>query len=322
VAFTQKIMDPWLWRRSETLTDAVDRCLAGGPGPAPQVSVTPQRVWRFIEADVIPRERELLASSDEHIAGRVRDLQDRARKAGLWALPMPVELGGGGLPLAEYVGTGEIVGRSWFGPFVVGTSNLPAVWMLRRFGSPEVRDHYLPNLAADRCAIELQMGEPDRHPTNPLHVRTVGLSVDGDWIVRGNKASSCAAGESVAAVLCRTENESLLLHRSFSLILVPASAGQQRHGPASGIGEANYRDVRVAKESLVGDRGDGLSVTRLWLRLSGLVDAIHGIGDRTTVRGARWCCPSATAVCARKLYRHPGGPRTAAQRRMPDGRRR
>ena len=70
------------------------------------------RVRKFVEGKVYPVEGILDRRGDEE-ARRVRSgLMEEAKRAGLWALGHPREIGGGGLDFLDYVYVNEIVGRS------------------------------------------------------------------------------------------------------------------------------------------------------------------------------------------------------------------
>ena len=78
------------------------------------------RVQSFINDEVIPQEPVLLAE-DEQAAQVMAALKERARELGLWALGHPSEIGGGGLSLMDFAFLNEVIGRSYFGQFAVGS---------------------------------------------------------------------------------------------------------------------------------------------------------------------------------------------------------
>ncbi|MCB1039735.1 MAG: acyl-CoA dehydrogenase family protein, partial [Acidimicrobiales bacterium] len=72
------------------------------------------RVLAFMTERVEPAEPALHEDGPEAAAVLV-DLQARAKAEGLWALGHPTELGGGGMPFADYVYVNEVQGRSEYG---------------------------------------------------------------------------------------------------------------------------------------------------------------------------------------------------------------
>ena len=80
-----------------------------------------RRIRAFVEAQIMPLEADP-ASFDEHenIASHVLEpLRVAAKAAGLWALTMPQERGGQGLPIVGMAACYEEMNRSIFGPVVL-----------------------------------------------------------------------------------------------------------------------------------------------------------------------------------------------------------
>jgi alkylation response protein AidB-like acyl-CoA dehydrogenase len=90
----------------------------------------------FIDGRVIAVE-PTLDRGDEESARALGELKDEAKALGLWALGHPEEIGGGGLDLVSFVLLNEIIGRSEWGQFAVGSLSMQDAIMLYRFGSPE-----------------------------------------------------------------------------------------------------------------------------------------------------------------------------------------
>jgi acyl-CoA dehydrogenase len=106
------------------------------------------RIEEFIAQVVIPRE------NDTYIAGvddAVRiDLQGAARQAGVWAPPMPVELGGGGFDFISTAILLEEAGYSPLGPLALNCAALDEgnMHLLDKTASPSQRERYLVPLVA------------------------------------------------------------------------------------------------------------------------------------------------------------------------------
>ena len=86
----------------------------------PEIDGIRQRVRAFVEGRIIPLESDP-ASYDEHenIAQPLLErLRGEAKAEGLWALGMPKERGGGGLPMVGLAACYEEMNRSIFGPVV------------------------------------------------------------------------------------------------------------------------------------------------------------------------------------------------------------
>ena len=81
-------------------------------GMTPQVRDVRERVRAFMEEHVYPSEA-LLAREDAEAETLLKDLQARAKAAGLWAPFIGPEAGGTGRGFLPYAYLNEIIGRSF-----------------------------------------------------------------------------------------------------------------------------------------------------------------------------------------------------------------
>ncbi|GHI84018.1 acyl-CoA dehydrogenase family protein [Streptomyces xanthophaeus] len=266
----------------------------------------PQRVAEFVRTRVVPQE-PVLDAGGPAAAAVLRALREEARTSGLWALPLPRELGGGGLTLREYAVHAEAEGASDHGPAALGSAPLLDVRMLARHGSPAVRERWLRPLVTGELRSCYAMTEPGVPGTEPrLTAARAHARPDGSWRVSGRKwFTSGAADAALVTVLARTdgtegdrEGLSLLLVRTdspgFRLV---------RELPVFGAGgqwEIELDGVPVPQDHVVGARGGALAVA----------------GERLqwgrTLRCLRWLGQAQRAfdlMCARAASRTgSGGP--------------
>ncbi|MFF7499602.1 acyl-CoA dehydrogenase family protein [Streptomyces lavendulae] len=244
-----------------------------------------EAVDRFVRTRVIPSETVLDAGGKEAVAALAR-LRTEARAAGLWALPLPAELGGGGLTFRRYAALAEAEGASDHGPAALGSAPLLDVTMLERHGTARVREEYLERLVAGSMRTCYAMTEPDVPGTDPLRTATrAEARADGGWSVSGRKwFTSGAAGADLVTVLARTggaagDREGL------SLLLVPtASPGFRvvRELPvlgAAGQYEIELDRVRVPADHLLGTGGDALAIAGERLALGRTLRCLRWLGQ-------------------------------------------
>ena len=88
---------------------------------SPEVEDLRQRTRAFIETNVLPLESDPQNFSEhENIPlSRLPPLQEKARKAGLWAPQSPKEFGGMALPIVAWAAIYEEAARSLFGPLAI-----------------------------------------------------------------------------------------------------------------------------------------------------------------------------------------------------------
>jgi alkylation response protein AidB-like acyl-CoA dehydrogenase len=264
------------------------------------------RVLAFMVDHVEPAEPALHAGGDES-AALLRDLQARAKADRLWALGHPTELGGGGMPFADYVFVNEVQGRSEYGQLALGTFTLQDSLMLHAHASPSQRERWLVPLVAAEIWPSFAMTEPAVASSDPTQLQTSAV-LDGDeWVITGRKWFTTGANRAAyTTVMCRTEPDAPD-HSAFSMIIVPTDApGYEivRETPVLGIRgghcEVAYNDVRVPADHLLGERGRGFVIAQ------------ERLGPGRIFHAMRWLGQAQRAfdlLCARLVEREAfGGP--------------
>lgn len=224
----------------------------------------------FIDNEVIPAE-SVLATEGPEPAAVLKRLQDTAKARGLWALGHPVELGGGGLPLYEFALVNEIIGRSHHGQLAVGTLSMQDSIMLDLYASPDQRARWLKPLVDGDIRPSVAMTEPEVAGSDPTGIRTTAV-LDGDhWVVNGHKWFTTGASRAAfTTVFARTEGADTAPHRAISAIVVPAGTpGLKIVRPVKTMGSAHgdhceivLDDVRVPRDHLLGERGQGFAISQ------------------------------------------------------------
>ncbi|MGC9537449.1 acyl-CoA dehydrogenase family protein [Streptomyces sp. UG1] len=238
----------------------------------PEVAELRGRVAEFLEKHVYPVESVLMAGG-EHGTTVLRDLEARAKEAGLWALGHPAHLGGGGLSMLEYGYVNEVIGRSEPATQVFGTTTLQTVLMMDPVATEEQRERWiLPSVRGD-LRMAFAMTEPGVSSSDPTQFTTTARLEDGEWVLNGRKWFISAADRSAATiVMCRTESEDVPVHQAFSMIVVPRETPgfnivrdievMGMHGVMSGHFEIEFDDVRVPAASILGERGKGFELAQ------------------------------------------------------------
>ncbi|WP_436762362.1 acyl-CoA dehydrogenase family protein [Streptosporangium sp. V21-05] len=257
----------------------------GAPACPPRVLALRERVAGFVREQVMPHEAELDAGGAPARELLTR-LRHRARAEGLWGLPLPVELGGAGLPLTEYAHVAEAEGASDHGPAVLGSTALLDVTTLAGHADPAVRDLYLPRVASGRLTMCNAMTEPEAPGSEPgLTTTRATQEADGSWTVCGRKWFVTGAGDAdLAAVLARTSGTPPST-TGLSLLLVPTRAPGfrvVRELPVLGAGgqwEIALDAVTVPPDHLLGEAGRGLRVLAERVRLGRLLRCLRWLGQ-------------------------------------------
>ncbi|MHB8467839.1 MAG: acyl-CoA dehydrogenase family protein [Acidimicrobiales bacterium] len=241
----------------------------------------------FIDDEVIPAEPVLREAGLDSLVEMGR-LKDEAKKRDLWALGHPVEIGGGGLGFMEVTFLNEIIGRSFFGQSAVGTWSMQDSIMLNQYATDEQKERWLFPLVAGDIRSSIGMTEPEVAGSDPTLMQATAV-LDGDeWVINAHKWFT--TGANIAAfttVFARTEPEEAGRHKRFSAIIVPTDTpGYEvvRVLPTMGstLGahcEIRLTDVRVPRENLLGERGEGFALAQARLGPGRIFHCMRWLGQ-------------------------------------------
>jgi len=138
--------------------------------------------------------------------------------------------------------------------------------IIASFGSTELKDKWLPGIAAGKLKMAFAITEPDAG-SNTHKVSTTARKIDGGWSIQGAKYWTSGIDESDAVMVVakdpgmETDNG----RSALSLFVMPADAAgisYTRIDAAVKTPERQFSvffdDVRLPEEALVGERGAGL----------------------------------------------------------------
>lgn len=274
------------------------------------------RVLRFVEDHVVPNEPGLDRPWHEALP-LVRELHARAKQAGVWALGHPAEIGGGGMPMRDYLFVNEVVGRSEPAMAILGTNTLQTALLLHKHGTPSMREQLLRPLVDDGHGVSFAVTEPGVASSDPTQLRASARRDGDDWVIDGRKwFTSWVDRSQHVIVMCRTEPEDVPVHRAFSMLVVPTDAPGFRivrdlpvlglHDIGSGHFEIALDAVRVPADALLGPRGAGFTLSQ------------ERLGPGRIYHCMRWLGQAQRAfdmLCRRGNARHTGG-RPLADRQL------
>lgn len=254
--------------------------------PDAQTAELRDRVRAFVDDRVIPAEA-VLDRHDDEARALMLSLQEEAKAAGLWALGLPEEIGGGGLPFMPYVHVNEQVGRSEHAMVALGTHSAQDATMLQLFGTEEQKERWLRPLVRGDIYPSIGMTEPDRAGSDPTQVATVAELDGGEWVITGRKWF--ITGASIAAfttVFCVTDPQAAP-HARHSLIIVPTdSAGYSIERVVPVMGETggmhcelSLNGVRVPARNLLGRRGEAFRMAQARLGPGRIYHCMRWLGQ-------------------------------------------
>jgi alkylation response protein AidB-like acyl-CoA dehydrogenase len=246
-----------------------------------------QRMREFIDERVIPAE-PILERDDAEAAATLQALKEEAKERGLWALGHPSEIGGCGIDLMSFVLLNEIIGRSHWGQWAVGSLSMQDAIMLHSFGTPEQRERWLQPMVRGDIYPSVALTEPEVAGSDPTLIQTRATAEAGEWVINGHKWFTTGADRAAyTTVFCRTEPDDAPPHRAMTMIIVPVGTpGYEivRRVPTMGhvTGshcEIRFEDARVPLANTLGDRGQAFSIAQARLGPGRRFHAMRWLGQ-------------------------------------------
>ncbi|MET0188088.1 MAG: acyl-CoA dehydrogenase family protein, partial [Pseudonocardia sediminis] len=276
----------------------------------------------FVRDEIIPL--ETLDIDRETFARITAPLKEQVKEQGLWAAHLPPELGGGGFGQVSLGLMHEILGQCRYAPGIFGNQAPDSgnAELLAIGGSPEQKERWMHPLLRGEVRSCFSMTEPGAG-ADPTLLSTRAV-LDGDeYVINGHKwFSSNAMNSDFLIVMVVTDPDAAPYQRA-SMIVVPTDTpgvdvvrdipvmdhpeiGGELYG---GHAEVIYRDVRVPKENLVGNPGDGFKLAQ------------QRLGPGRIHHAMRWLGQSRRAfdmLCERAVSRSAGGSRLADKQMVQD----
>jgi acyl-CoA dehydrogenase len=233
-----------------------------------------EQVRAFMEEHVYPNEQALFRE-DEQADALIRDLQGKAKEAGLWAPHLPPEAGGSGSGFIEYAYLNEEIGRSFIAQLLFGCQAPDAGngEILHLFGTDEQKQRFLEPLVSGATRSFFGMTEPEVAGSDPTLLRGRAVREGDEWVIDAHKwFSSGADGAGFGVVMVVTDPDADP-HRRASMILVPTDApGYELVRRVSVMGhegrgwgthcETRFTNVRVPVSNTLGEPGDGFRIAQ------------------------------------------------------------
>ncbi|MBV9655526.1 MAG: acyl-CoA dehydrogenase family protein [Acetobacteraceae bacterium] len=255
----------------------------------PETESLRRRIRDIVNDRLIPLERDP-ASYDEHeniALPLLAELRAEAKAAGIWALGMPRERGGGGLPMTGLAACYEEMNRSIFGP-VVFNGAAPDdgnMRVLETVGTTAQKQRWLQPIVDGTFSSAFAMTEPDGCGSDPSLTYTKATREGDHWRIQGRKHYITGAGAAKHFILiARTSDDA---RRGLSAFLFHADdpgwhivrripiMGPEEHG---GHCELAFENLTIPDENRLMEIGDGLRVTQVRLGPARLTHCMRWTG--------------------------------------------
>lgn len=258
---------------------------------SPEIDALRLRIRAFVADHILPVEADRSAY-DEHdniTDDALKALRSKARAAGLWALQMPKERGGLGLPVVGMAACYEEMNRSIFGP-VVFNSAAPDdgnMILLNKVGTEAQKDRWLQPIIDGKVRSAFVMTEPaPGSGSDPAGMMATRAEKKGDrWVVHGRKWFITGAGAAEHFILiARTSDDprkgltAFLYHRDqpgWRIERRIPIMGPEEHG---GHCELVFDGLEIPDENVLMTVGDGLKATQIRLGTARLTHCMRWTG--------------------------------------------
>jgi len=230
-----------------------------------------------------------------------QDFFDAMVDVGVVGMLSPDEYGGGGASIEDAALALEAIAASGAGINGCSTVHLSMFgWHpLVVHGTPELKQKYLPRVAAGEIHVAFSVTEPDAG-SDTGRIATRAIPTEDGWVLRGRKVWMTKAGQSSAAlVLARTTPIDQVKRPidGLSLFAVDLDPEYVDMAPISKMGrnavasyDVAFDDLPIPRENLVGEEGrgfrtilDGLNPERVLVAAEAI-----GLGRAALARGVSY----------------------------------
>ena len=257
---------------------------------SPELEDLRKRVGAFVEEHVLPLEAdpENFSEHENIPLKRLAPVQDKAKKAGLWAPQSPKEFGGMALPITSWAVMYEEAARSIFGALALNcmAPDDGNMSLLARIGTPAQKEWWLRPIVDGKVKSAFAMTEPaPGGGSDPSMIRTFAERQGRKWVIRDRKWFITGAGEAANfIVVARTSDDkrrgltAFLFHRDqpgWRVVRRIAIMGPEEHG---GHCELEFDGLEVDDDNVLLGVGDGLKVTQIRLGPARLTHCMRWLG--------------------------------------------
>lgn len=234
------------------------------------------QIEEFVKNELYPLESaDILIENFSKIEPVLQEKRQLVKKAGLWGLALPKDMGGMGLTLCEFGQLSEYLAKTPFGHYVFNTQapDIGNMELMHKYAPHHLHKQYLAPLANGDIRSCFSMTEPEFAGSNPVRMAATAVKDGNDYIINGHKWFTTSADGAAFAIVMAITNPEAVPHKQASQILVPLDAKGYRlirnipimgHSGDSWLSHAEvvYENVRVPQSNLIGEEGAGFMLAQ------------------------------------------------------------
>jgi acyl-CoA dehydrogenase len=257
----------------------------------PDIENYRRRIHAFVSEHILPLEehREDWGAGENINVEVLKPLQDKVKKAGLWALQMPKASGGQGLGPIAMAACYEEMNRSIFGPvaFNCAAPDDGNMMVLNKVATDAQKQRWLQPIIDGKVRSAFVMTEPaPGSGSDPAGTMKTTATRDGDhWVIHGDKWFITGAGIAEHfIIIARTSDDprrglsAFMFHRDdpgWEILRRIPILGPEEHG---GHCELRFDGLKIPDENRLMEVGDGLKLTQIRLGAARLTHCMRWLG--------------------------------------------
>ncbi len=238
----------------------------------------------FIRDHVIPVEREVIVDGRLVDDSLRRDLQKKAKEAGVFGPLSEVRHGGLGLDTRAQARVLEAAGASLLGPLAVNGSapDDGNIHLLTHAATPEQQERYLAPLAAGEIRSCIAMTEPAPGAgSDPSMLNTTAEKTDSGWVINGAKhftTGAVGAGFTICVASTTAGPTMFLVDQDNPGLQVGRRMPTLDRSVPGGHCEVDFVNCEVPDDAVLGEVGRGMEYAQVRLAPSRLLFCMNWLG--------------------------------------------
>ena len=212
-----------------------------------------ETVRNFVDNEVIP-----VADEMEHRDEFPDKIVEQMKEMGLFGVTIPADFGGLGQPLTIYALIVAELSRGWMSLSGIMNTHFMTGYLIRKHGTEEQKQKYLPQMATGEVRAALSMSEPGAG-SDVASITCKAIKEDGHYVVDGQKmwvTNGLRAG--IVTLLCKTDPKADPPHRGISILLVEKEPGNEKPAEKFTVGKnipkLGYKGVETTELIFEGHR--------------------------------------------------------------------
>ncbi|MBS0521984.1 MAG: acyl-CoA dehydrogenase family protein, partial [Proteobacteria bacterium] len=284
--------------------------------PPAELVALADKVKRFVTETVIPYETDPRWTAHGPTDEMRRELNDLARKAGVFAPHVPAEFGGRDLSTIGQALVFEAAGYSMLGPMAIHCASPDEgnIHLLDVVARPDQRQHFLKRMATGEIRSIFCMTEPGGAGSDPALLSTTARLDGNEWVINGRKwLITGAEGAGCAIIMAKNEGGPMDGHATMFLADLPDPAirisrtlDTMDSSFTGGHGELEITNLRLPADSVLGEIGKGFRYAQVRLAPARLTHCMRWLGSANRAHDIATAYARERVAFGKKLGEHEG----------------